>query len=231
MKLTYNVTGADRKLLVKSISEITGTPSKYLGAPTFAYSVGEYHIDKSGTVTGDDNRELVADLCEKHEFKATTEEYSEFPAVVETDSEYDKLTIEIPIGDLTSDKLDNIYKMVDAKAPLIKVALAVNNIPILKTDETLKFPWFWNENALTSDEVAAFSTLIHKICETAKTKKRIVAKERGIDDNPKYAFRCWLLSLGFIGDEYKIARKILLSRLGGNSAWKNGKNENVAESS
>jgi hypothetical protein len=42
--------------------------------------------------------------------------------------------------------------------------------------------------------------------------------------------RCFLLSLGFIGDEYKAARKILLSRLEGNSSWKGGKKMEVADS-
>ena len=34
--------------------------------------------------------------------------------------------------------------------------------------------------------------------------------------------RCWLLSLGLIGDEYKKARKLLLSRFDGNSSFKDG---------
>ena len=38
----------------------------------------------------------------------------------------------------------------------------------------------------------------------------------------KYAFRCFLLRLGFIGNEYKAERKILLKNLSGNSSWKNG---------
>ena len=36
-----------------------------------------------------------------------------------------------------------------------------------------------------------------------------------------YAFRCFLLRLGFIGDEYKAARRVLLKNLTGNGAWKN----------
>jgi len=35
-------------------------------------------------------------------------------------------------------------------------------------------------------------------------------------ENEKYPFRCFLLKLGFIGNEYKAARKILLARLEGN---------------
>ena len=43
---------------------------------------------------------------------------------------------------------------------------------------------------------------------------------RPVTDNPKYAFRCWLLKLGFIGDEYKTAREVLIRLLPGNSAWR-----------
>ncbi len=41
-------------------------------------------------------------------------------------------------------------------------------------------------------------------------------------DNEKYAFRCFLLRLGFIGSEYKAERKILLKNLCGSSTFKNG---------
>ena len=39
-------------------------------------------------------------------------------------------------------------------------------------------------------------------------------------DNPKYAFRCWLLRLGFIGEEFETARLHLLKHLPGNAAWR-----------
>jgi len=39
-------------------------------------------------------------------------------------------------------------------------------------------------------------------------------------DNPKYTFRCWLLRLGFIGDEFETARLHLLKHLPGNAAWR-----------
>ena len=40
-------------------------------------------------------------------------------------------------------------------------------------------------------------------------------------ENEKYAFRCFLLRLGFIGQEYKTTRKVLMKNLEGNAAWKN----------
>lgn len=52
----------------------------------------------------------------------------------------------------------------------------------------------------------------------AKTQKRVIAKEKETE-NDKYAFRCFLLRLGFIGDEYKTARKILLKNLTGSGAY------------
>lgn len=39
--------------------------------------------------------------------------------------------------------------------------------------------------------------------------------------NDKYAMRCWLLRLGFIGDEWKTVREHLLKNLSGNAAWRN----------
>ena len=59
----------------------------------------------------------------------------------------------------------------------------------------------------------------------SKEQKRISPTEKEVT-NEKYAFRCFLLRLGFIGNEYKAERKILLRNLSGSSAFKNGvKNE------
>lgn len=47
--------------------------------------------------------------------------------------------------------------------------------------------------------------------------------------NEKYAFRCFLLRLGLIGDDYKAARKYLLRNLDGDSAFKGGKRNAISE--
>jgi len=62
MTIHYNITGVGRKRLVHAISELMGEAPKYLRTPTYAYQVGEYHIDKTGTVTGPYDRELESDL-------------------------------------------------------------------------------------------------------------------------------------------------------------------------
>lgn len=60
----------------------------------------------------------------------------------------------------------------------------------------------------------------------ARNQKRVTAKEKETD-NEKYAFRCFLLRLGFIGNEYKVARKILLRNLTGSSAFRSGQPKEV----
>lgn len=69
---------------------------------------------------------------------------------------------------------------------------------------------------------------ITALCDMAKNQKRITSKEKETD-NEKYAFRCFLLRLGFIGAEYKTERKILLRNLTGSSAFKGGRNNACTE--
>lgn len=57
------------------------------------------------------------------------------------------------------------------------------------------------------------------MAEMANKQKRVTAKEKPAESD-KYAFRCFLLRLGFIGDEHKVTRKILLRNLTGSSAFK-----------
>ena len=67
--------------------------------------------------------------------------------------------------------------------------------------------------------------LVTALCRMAKTSTRVNGSKKPVE-NEKYAFRCFLLRLGFIGDEYKEARKILLRNFSGSSAFKGGaKNE------
>ena len=64
MKIRFNVTGANRKPLVKAISEITGAESRYLGAPGFGYAVDYFTIDREGTLALlDEFRRAIPDVA------------------------------------------------------------------------------------------------------------------------------------------------------------------------
>ena len=65
MEQRYRVTGADRKTLVAVISTITGIDARYLGMPSQAFQIGDYLVDREGTLTGPENADLIAELAAK----------------------------------------------------------------------------------------------------------------------------------------------------------------------
>jgi hypothetical protein len=81
---------------------------------------------------------------------------------------------------------------------------------------------------LGANESLTVMRFITAICRMAKNAKRITAKEKEVP-NDKYAFRCFLLRLGFIGAEYKETRKQLLKRLEGSSAFRTTENKEAEQ--
>ncbi len=76
----------------------------------------------------------------------------------------------------------------------------------------------------TQDEMAAFVELVACINEQAKKLKHSSFKPAQ-EDNPKYAFRTWLLRLGMNGNAFKKTRKVLLARLSGSAAFRTPEEE------
>ncbi|SDN05156.1 hypothetical protein [Acetanaerobacterium elongatum] len=301
MKLKYNVTGSERKSLVGAISTALGAPTNYLGAPTFSYEVGSYHIDKNGTLAGPDNLDLEDALHQagfdadgnsrKYDEPDTYEsnlgvmgapdeapdidqhhpgQYAdlEIPFTPEMQKQIDDyflslpmteeeelglgrthredfhgengmqasdvpesdedigLMIEMPRSSFTETALDNLKRLVESKGSLIKKALGAETLELEITDDKVRFPWF--EDGTDADAVKAYTHFVAALCEMARVQKRITAKEKETD-NDKYAFRCFLLRLGFIGSAYKEERKILLRNLSGSSAFKDGQKKGFSQ--
>jgi len=109
---------------------------------------------------------------------------------------------------------------VENKGGLMARAFQVDEIRLTVMEDAVSFPWF--PFTANPDETAAYTEFVEKLCGMARRMKRVSGKPTETD-NDKYAFRCFLLRLGFIGDEYKAARKILLKNLTGNSAFRHGK--------
>ena len=223
MTIRYNRTGADRKPLIAAISAITGAEAKYLGAPSFAYQVDYFTIDRNGAVTFDDraDSEEVENLIERLAgmgFEVEPVE-READAGAEQPAAHDGLTIQMSADSFTPEALNNLHSLIAAKGRLIRKALGIDLLPIQVEADTVSFPWFSGE--ATGEEVKAYTHLIAALCDMARNQKRITAREKDTD-NDKYAFRCFLLRLGFIGAEYKTERKILLRNLTGNGAFKAG---------
>lgn len=136
------------------------------------------------------------------------------------------LTVSLPRESFTDAALENLHRLVDAKAALIKKALAVESLPVEADEEKVSFPWF--ADGQDGDAAKAYTHFITALCDMARKQKRVTAKERPAD-NEKYAFRCFLLRLGFIGEEYKGERKVLLKNLSGNGSFKSGARKGAAD--
>ena len=254
MKIRFNVTGAQRKALAKAVAEILGEDFRYLGVPTFAYAFDYFIIDREGTLVFDDRTdegkitELVSGLAERgfeasvtaapsheedeeaaapqqEEQQATEPEAENTGASMEEDDTFG-LTIAMPWKGFDDAAWQNLKNLVSSKEGLIKKALGVDALPMMFTPEKISFPWF--ETQPDADVAKAATEFIAALCRTAKTQKRVTAKEREVA-NEKYAFRCFLLRLGFIGAEYKETRKTLLRNLSGNGAFRDGKKKEAAD--
>ena len=224
--LDFNVVGAERKRLVKVISEYMRCDTEYLRAPTFAYAVGRFTISRDGVVffdsriAPDEIRGLISYLSERGfvSYRSYTgllddEEQPADPKSVLRHNGY-SIVVELPNEAVS---IDNLMKLLKVKGKLIKNALELDDLPVEQRKDTVAFPWF--PDNIESEEIQARIHFISAVCEMSKRQKRISAAEKAIGSE-KYAFRCFLLRLGFIGEQYKAERKILLNILTGNSAYK-----------
>lgn len=218
MNLNYNVSGKDRKELVKAISEITGIEAKYAGVPSCAYRIGDITVDKTGTVTGDGRKlQSIKEKLSEIGFTCEDQEAEDTP-------ERTGIAIQMPMLDDAT--LQNLKAIIESKSGLIKKAFGTDSLPVEEIEGKLDFAWL--PEGSSPEEIRACMNFITKLCEMAKSQKRVTAKEKETD-NDKYAFRCFLLRLGFIGDGYKSDRKVLLKNLTGSSAFRSGKKGGEAE--
>ncbi|MDL2205392.1 virulence protein [Eubacteriales bacterium OttesenSCG-928-N13] len=232
MKVMYNVTGERRKELVKAVSEALGTPAQYRGAPSFAFEVGSYEIDRNGTLSApvghdvDAFEQLLAELYLRgFLYEARQDDSPPAPALESSESQSvaehtgeDSFTIELPLNGLTDTQLLNLERLIASKATLISKALGAHTLAVIRTEDRLQFPWF--DRVLDADELRAYAMLITAMVEMAKRQKRIRATERPVDSE-KFAFRAFLLRLGFGGQTVAAERKLLLRNLSGPSAFPN----------
>lgn len=235
MLIHYNVTSDKRKELVAVMRDILQEATRYLGAPSFSFQVGAYVVDKNGTVHSPDDideaqitmliRELERDgfigerigepvKTTKQKAVATPEKENVTPTL----DAFDRLSVEMPKDGMTPTAMENLRRLVSSKATLLKKALGTDSLPITEYADRIEFGWFRaTDNQV---EIAAYYQLVEGLCELARSQKHVSATEQEVE-NEKYALRCFLLRLGFIGRAYKDSRRVLLKNLTGNAAFRN----------
>ena len=210
-RIHYDVTGPRRKELVKALGEILLWEPKYLGAPDFWYQVGNYYVTKNGTIPCPESctREIAEQIIgnlEKRGFQHTGSNLMLF-------------VVSLPASMFDRASMQRLKNLVSSKETILKAALGAHKLQIEESEGKVYFPWF---NLTGADgEAEAYTMLISALARTAKEQKRISATEKP-QENMKYAMRLFLVRLGFVGNEYKRARKILLRELSGNCSWKAG---------
>ena len=220
MVLHFNVKGESRKAMVTAIEKEIGGKARYLGVPSCAYEIGNYTVGRNGELEfGDfDDIDEVAPIVDACVMATgiTPAEWEENKDAEETETEDTmELTVTLPF---TKVNVGNLTSLLEAKGSLIKDALGITDLRFEMNEDSVSFPWF---SKVEPEEAMTYTKFITAICEMTMKQKRITAKPKE-NENEKYAFRCFLLRLGFIGDEYKADRKLLLSKLNGSSAFKSG---------
>ncbi|HOO08244.1 MAG TPA: hypothetical protein PLH83_17405 [Ruminococcus sp.] len=211
MNIKFNIEKSQRKALAQKIGELTSSEVKYLGVPSCGYQIGAYTLDKEAVLHGDELPDEIRSELQKAGYTAEDEPVA--------------LTISMPRDFFGEQGLENLLQIIENKETLLKHALNTESLAVNECKETVEFPWFTVEKDGDGD---AYTRFITALCEFAKDLKRVVNKP-DTSDNEKYAFRCFLLRLGMIGEEYKPVRKVLLRRLTGSSAFRHGKPEGGAD--
>ena len=214
MIIHYRASGKDRKKLAEIVAKEIGVDAIYQGAPTFSYQMDYFTVDREGALVFDD--ELAGDESERVLDRIAAAGFTPDEGEDEM-KEKTGLTIQMPA--MTGDEISRLEQLIESKESLIKKAIGADSLAVGEKDGKLDFAWFKAD--AEPDEVKAYMDLVTALCEMAKKATRVTGKDKPVE-NEKYAFRCFLLRLGFIGDEYKASRKVLLKNFSGSSAFKNG---------
>ncbi|MDR3541437.1 MAG: virulence factor [Desulfosporosinus sp.] len=250
---SFNVIGIERKQIASIIAEALSGEVSYAGAPSFGYHIAGWVIDREGIVTTPkiQNESLRTVLDTLKTAGATAEGNGAVTLSIEG---HTGNTLRNVVN-LIWTKQSLIQKALGWVTNIVPAGLvkAINAVPIdtleefaevineaidagkIEGESELEFDLadrivsfsFFNAS-LDADEVLSFATLCQKLSEQAKQQKFSSIKQKETP-NECYSMRCFLLKLGFIGKEYKIERKILLSKLDGNSAFRTPEAKQAAE--
>ncbi|MGJ9482413.1 hypothetical protein ACRQDV_08725 [Actinotignum sp. GS-2025e] len=212
IEFTPHKTG--RKQLAQAIAGHLGVDVIYLGAPSFAYQIGQATLDRNWALQlptqADANAVLAA--AKQAGFNAPVA-----GAV--------GLTVTMPATGWSEATRANLQGLLASKGALIARALGIADTPVEFGADTVSFPWF---TTMPPEQLReATIELIAALCQRAETITRASSKPPA-PGNDKYSMRCLLLALGFIGSEYKQLRRMLLANLDGDGAWRTPKNQEVA---
>jgi hypothetical protein len=203
-----------------------GSADEPLNATQIAEGLKWHYEIHSGLMSGylADTAEETAEETPETDSAEVTAEEPESPTQCDTGADTDgTITIEIPFengyNDFTA-KRENLVKLLEGKASLIKKALGedgIGELPIEFADKNVKFRWLkiGTEFAVQT----AWTEFLCKAVKFSKKANRVSVKDEPVGDNPKFAMRVLCVKVGLNGSEYKETRKLLLRKLPGSTAF------------
>lgn len=231
---TIKTTASNRKELVRAIRAYTGEKARYIGPPTFAYTVGPYFIYCDCSITAASchcSKDFLSFLSGQGFLAQQT------------------LQVQFPIAQLEGNTLKNLVFMLHSKQYLLNRAIGsdcfsisdklitdLQTVQPIQQDSFLKIFQIHSTHCQgisckdsvlilqfpASNDAAqnqAFTDLAAAMVKKAGESKRIspVAYK---PENEKYYFRVRLIQLGLSGPSHKATRSMLISPLKGNSAFR-----------
>lgn len=232
MKFRFGLENGKRRPLANALGEAMNAEVRYLGAPTFCFEVGRCLLDRDGLVDIPVEAKPIEVLSKLAAAGFHAEGIGPGPKAPARGKPMHEKTeqaepagegfiISIPAQDFSPRVRDNLDKLLAAKGGLVMAALGVGRLQYSEDHGYLAFDLY--DSQPEQKELDACTDLLNALYTTAREQVRVTAKAQADIDNPKYAMRCFLLKLGFIGPEYKETRSLLLSRLPGNGSFKSKK--------
>ena len=137
MTIPYNVSDKARKRLAEDVSTVLNTIPRYIGTPTMSYQIGDYLLDRSGTLT-------IPDTVDNHTAHMLLDYLAEHGYESEATESADRLTIAV-LGDALDDfQFAVLRQIVAGREPFLKRAFLLESLRIEVTDEQIGFLWLPN---------------------------------------------------------------------------------------
>ena len=238
----------ERKEIIKALGEHFGVVAKYMGVPSFAYQIETveetYTVDRAGKITTAEGKEVELETLINGRVEVATDptETTTFEVAVPMEGHtsitlrnlvnmvYSKQALIKKSLGITANIVEDDFSIAINKAKMetledFKTAIddiGVSSCPGIGfdfIDNTITFKFL--EGEVSPEKIKAYTQLVALLNQNAMALKHASAKSKDTD-NDKFTFRVWLVKIGMVGDEYKIARKVLLERLKGNSAFRSG---------
>lgn len=198
--------GKDRKDIAETMALAVETVAKYEGPPNFTYEAFGWRVDRDGV------------LCSPDMDDGRLAQAASIAAALRDAGISARGTMIVYVFGLPQHVTVNISNILRSKASLMQQAFQCDqDEPFERGEHAVRLAFL--PATLDPDTLLAYLLFVIKLVHLASKLTRVTAKERDTS-NFRYAFRCFLLRLGFIGDEYKQARKLLLQHLDGDGSWR-----------